>query len=465
MARKFVTMTRSKFIKILKMAREIRKYSSEFIKYQKFIISNPSYIGMPMPEETNSQIPWVSPASSKLGLARTKWWADKKTYLVKKGLIKSDAKISDIARFIHPTKVKPCQTCGKYLSIEYVYFNSNALKKITSAFPKTFADEFIALEKYLDAIKKDYPKDGLLNFVKLFDLTTTPLSIPDIAKEFTIKRIGLLSPGAMSNAPDRLDGFHSYNKCCRSKEDKGRSKTNLMKYGEDRRAYENWADGDWKAASWLMKEFTRNNVSADHIGPISLGFCHTTFFAPMTRQENSAKNNRLRYEDVEKLIGLENEGNEIISWHTKPIWDKFKLSIKNDADALELSKTLRRHLHRVLLVLHELKKKGYVEFLKSLLHPEYAFYSIRIIGFDPKTGRYNRIIKSKGDMTQYSRNATRYIRIAFESLDNYESKDNRKLANIPEKNLEEILSKTEKMIKTKNFIKAKLILQDCFANY
>ena len=32
------------------------------------------------------------------------------------------------------------------------------------------------------------------------------------------------------------------------------------------------------------------------------------------------------------------------------------------------------------------------------------------------------------------------------------------------KNLEEILSKTEKMIKTKNFKKAKLILQECFAN-
>ena len=34
---------------------------------------------------------------------------------------------------------------------------------------------------------------------------------------------GRLSPGAMSNPPDRLDGFHTYNLCCRSKQDTGRS--------------------------------------------------------------------------------------------------------------------------------------------------------------------------------------------------------------------------------------------------
>ena len=56
-----------------------------------------------------------------------------------------------------------------------------------------------------------------------------------------------------------------------------------------------------------MKEFNKAGVSADHIGPISLGFCHSPFFAPMTKEENSAKNNRLRYQDVLKLIQLESE--------------------------------------------------------------------------------------------------------------------------------------------------------------
>src|SRR5690606_11799863 len=38
---------------------------------------------------------------------------------------------------------------------------------------------------------------------------------------------GRLSPGAMSNAPDRLDGFHTYNLCCRQSQDTGRIAANL----------------------------------------------------------------------------------------------------------------------------------------------------------------------------------------------------------------------------------------------
>ena len=60
------------------MAREERKYSDEFVKYKEFIISNSAYAGMPMPETKKEGIPWVSPAKSVLGKARTKWWDQKK---------------------------------------------------------------------------------------------------------------------------------------------------------------------------------------------------------------------------------------------------------------------------------------------------------------------------------------------------------------------------------------------------
>jgi len=62
---------------------------------------------------------------------------------------------------------------------------------------------------------------------------------------------GLLSPGAMSNAPDRLDGFHTYNLCCRPTQDTGRAVDNLKSYGDDRRAFEQWCEGDWAAANLL----------------------------------------------------------------------------------------------------------------------------------------------------------------------------------------------------------------------
>ena len=64
----------------------------------------------------------------------------------------------------------------------------------------------------------------------------------------------------MSNCPDRLDGFHDHCLKCRPSSDKGRHQSNLQKYGEDRRAYEYWSDGNWKKASWLMKEFNKHNL-------------------------------------------------------------------------------------------------------------------------------------------------------------------------------------------------------------
>ncbi|MFH1098315.1 MAG: hypothetical protein V1723_00070, partial [Candidatus Uhrbacteria bacterium] len=154
------------------------------------------------------------------------------------GLPKGDAWISKTARAIHPTGEKPCQICGNVMSLDYIYPNKR----------------------------------------------------------------NSTSPGAMSNAPDRLDGYHTYNLCCRSKQDTGRHKSNLARYGEDRRAYENWSEGDWKAASWLMKEFQKHGASPDHLGPISLGFNHRPKFRPLTRAANSARNNRMTFEDIKLLL-------------------------------------------------------------------------------------------------------------------------------------------------------------------
>ena len=248
----------------------------------------------------------------------------------------------------------------------------------------------------------------------------------------------------MSNCPDRFDGFHSYNKCCRSKEDKGRHKANLSRYGEDRRAYENWADGDWKAASWLMKVYNRHGVSADHIGPISLGFAHRPVFQPMTRSQNSSKGNRMSYSDFQKLINDEVKGDKVVSWHSKPIWNRLKKHVKDDTDAYELSKYMRRNIHYILSILSLLNQNGYQDFLVTLLNPEHAYYSIKFHGFSPEDGTYQKIEKVKGDKHQYKRNAERYIRIAFEQLGIYQSKDNRRVRDLDEKQIDFAISTFEK---------------------
>lgn len=279
------------------------------------------------------------------------------------GLSKGDAWISKTARAIHPTGEKPCQICGNIMSLDYIYPNKR----------------------------------------------------------------NSMSPGAMSNAPDRLDGYHTYNLCCRSKQDTGRHKSNLARYGEDRRAYENWSEGDWKAASWLMKEFQKHDVSPDHLGPISLGFSHRPKFRPLTRAANSARNNRMTFEDIKLLLG-EEMAEPIVSAHSKYIWNLLKNKVKSDADALKLGKLMRENMHHVLSIFSYLAEKGYKNFLiKNFLHPEYANYSIKFEVFDPQTGTFRKMVKTSGTKKQYVNNAKRYIRISLESIKQYSLKKNRNL--------------------------------------
>lgn len=342
------------------MARKKRDWHPKFKKYMKFIVSHPNYKGIPFLYKENGEIRWIVARSSEKGLARWKWWDNKRKEL---GIKKDGAWISKTARAIHPTGEKPCQICGKVMKLDYVYPNKK----------------------------------------------------------------GSLSPGAMSDAPDRLDGFHSYNLCCRSKHDTGRHKSNLARYGEDRRAYENWAEGDWKAASWLMKEFQKHGISPDHLGPISLGFRHAPKFRPLSRAANSARNNRMTLNDVKLLIKEEKKENAI-SAHSKYVWDLLKKRVGNDNDALKLSKLMRENMHCVLSIFSYLADRGYKDFLiKYFLHPEYADYSIKFEGFDPKTGFYKKMVKTEGTKKQYRNNAKRYIRISFESLKQYSLKKNRNL--------------------------------------
>ncbi|MFA5113739.1 MAG: hypothetical protein WC529_05550 [Candidatus Margulisiibacteriota bacterium] len=344
--------------------RKKRNWHSNFNQYMQAIVNHPNYAGMPDPYKEDGEIRWVVTRQSEVGKKRLEWWDKKRKEL---GIKKGHAWISKVARKIHPFGEKPCQICGKEMSLDYIYPNKRGGK----------------------------------------------------------------SPGAMSNAPDRFDGYHTYNLCCRSKHDTGRHKKNLERYGEDRRAYENWADGDWKAASWLMKVFNKFGLSPDHIGPISLGFAHRPKFQPLTPASNSAKNNRMSLADVKTLIKDESSGDAVVSWHSRFLWEKLKHKVISDRDAGKLSKLMRINLHCVLTILANISSEGFNDFLvNNFLHPEYAYYSIEFIDFDPSTGTFRSIVKKKGSKKQYHNNATRYVRISLESLRKYVKVGNRNVKGL-----------------------------------
>lgn len=425
------------------MPRESRVWHPRFKKYMEFIVNHPNYAGMPHPFKRDGSVRWVVTANSRIGQERREWWDEKREEL---GIEKKGPWLSKTARANHPTGSKPCQICGREMKLDYVYprrgtiSQLNNIRDLTTQFKY---DDLLTVGEVLDEIFQILGRNAFREVAKIFKIPQNVEKSKENYRTYILKnRKRKLSPGAMSDAPDRLDGFHSYNLCCRKIQDLGRHDENLATYVEDRRAYVTWCDGDWKAAAWLMGEFRKSEegvcaicgkeglVTADHIGPISLGFSQRIKpkLRPLCRQCNIGRRNMMSLSDVQILIEDERSGEQVVSWHSKYIWDKLKALVKSDQDARRLSKLMRKNLHQVLLILSNIMANGFQVFLvKNFLHPEYAFYYIEFDGFDPTTGAYDWIRKIKGDMKQYRNNAKRYVRIALQSLKKYQSKRNRRV--------------------------------------
>ena len=422
---------------------KIKKLHPNCIEYRKMIVNHQNYKNLPGIYNNSNDIRWVATGKSELGQKRKKWWLKKKQKLLNDGIkLDKRAELQPTCLYIHPTKKKVDQTSGIMWDLRYVYPKTLTLKKINKIFTKNYLisdTEEGAKTTIFKIIKDVYKNEKFKNLENIFPGISKKKNIQKtlefLEKEYVNKFDARLSPGAMSNCPDRLDGFHDYCLGNRSLTDKGRSKENLQTYGRDRRAYEKWADGDWKAADRLMKLINKHDKSADHVGPISLGFCHRPSFNVMTKAENSAKGNRLTLNDFEQLI-IEEKKEEVVSWHTKPLWDLVKEKIKNKKDVEKLSKLMRRNMDCVLIILHEISKIGYLKFLLSILNPQYAYFSnFKFENFNKVTGEYTKLIKTPSRRKENEDNAKRYVEISFESLEEYQNKKNRRLANIPPKDL------------------------------
>jgi len=397
-----------------------RIWHKNFKRYVEEIVHNKNYEGLYYTRQSNGTVNWVVTGNSVAGEKRLKWWESKANEL---GVPIRAGYLGIVARMIHPTGIHVCQICGREMSILYLYPTKATLKKLNNIATRMQLDKFDYVDKDIFMILDVLLKKGAYNDIReLFNIPQNTRNNVDEFKEYVKqtyvdKMSKRFSPGVMSNAPDRFDGFHSYGLCCRSVSDKGRHPDNLQQYGEDRRAYEFWSDGDWKESSWIMKDINREGKSADHTGPISCGFVHGNLL-PVTSRFNSAKNNRMSLGDVQRLLKIEKSSEQVVSWHSKYLWDKLKYRVKNDEDAKQLSKLMVENLLNVLQVLNLISKAGYKEYLLGKLNPKYAFFAFKKENAKEKRLKINR--------TEERRNAIRYIRISLESLDNYAQKENRK---------------------------------------
>lgn len=437
---------------LIKYGSKGQEWAPEFVKYMDEIVSHPVYAGMPDAIKEDGKIQWEAPSNRGGGKyqytynRRLEWWKYKAQSI---GIDTNQNQwISRTAKIIHPTKEKPCKRCGQIMKIGYYYPTSNLIKRFLMQYGEEF--ELSGTESIISVVKRAYSFEGdklFKRFSTLFlakNITIpTPLNLADAIVWLENKYIPLepstLSPGAMSNAPDRFDGFHSFNKCCRDKADTGRHTENLKTYTSDRRVFEFWSEGNWAAADRLMgliKTQFKNEAcadggdgppTADHIGPLSLGFCHRPEFQLLSRSANSAKNNRMTLSDVQNLLATERRGERVISWYAVELWNRLKLGIITDEDALVLSKMLRDNQKIAMHILWLLFVKKKFAFLASLLELIHAEYDYNFIGLhvDKFITSYERLEASPKSPQYAAEQKSRRIRIAFEALHAYGQKDNR----------------------------------------
>lgn len=435
-----------------------------FLQYEEEIVNNPAYAGMPDLRHDDDSIQWEAPSNRGAGAfqfshdKRYQWWKEKAAQV---GIDTTEDKwISKVAKKIHPTKLHPCKVCGKVMDIRYCYLSKNFIKRVQKL---PFYDSRVEMDEVthiLDFVSNFVDTYGEPAYAALPNLLkcTQMKQIPSLANDLSVwtKWIeesyiplepSMLGPGTMSNAPDRLDGFHTYNRCCRPTADKGRAKENLASYSTDRRAFENWSDGNWITANKLMgfinsdasmkKEHCANEgdgamhsrpCSADHIGPISLGFCHRPEFQLLCKSCNSAKNNRMYYSDVVHLIHVEANGTPVTTWYADSVWQRCKTKVVDRESALRLSRIMRDNRNIAMHLLSEFIDEGEFLFLLTLLNLGYADYEYAI---DPTSiGINNQIVtarfsKSPSSLRYVNIQKTRKIRIAFTSLAEYSQKENR----------------------------------------
>lgn len=435
--------------------RKGQEWHPVFLKYMEFIANHEVYQGMPDAFVEGKKIQWEAPSNRKSGKykdthhKRRQWW---RTKAISIGIDPNSPHwISRTAKLIHPTKQKPCKRCGRVMDIRYVYPSESLLQQI----------------KKLSYVNETFPFDSLENIdslaTRLFNcfgervfsdlkgiLKTKSISVPQLEpnledwlrwleEDYIPHEPRKLSPGAMSNAPDRFDGFHSFNRCCRHEADKGRNKSNLKSYTTDRRVFEYWTEGDWIAADRLMGQVRAifgnepcrfghpGPCSADHIGPISLGFTHRPEFQLLCKPCNSQKNNRMTLQDVVHLRKVEAEGEKVISWHSKALWNVIKERVVNDENALRLSKLLRDNRHTFMNILRKLEEAGHFTFLATLLNLKEAEHEVEFVNLQIKNSRtvFDRINRIARQNKYVKEQKARRFRIAFQSLKKYFTKENR----------------------------------------
>ena len=327
---------------------------------------------------------------------RRKWWKD---------ICIEDETMADAARRIHPTGIHTCTGCGTLVEIstEKTYLVSKTETELTGKMSDEILELINIYGENEGLVQRQVPTPiggyhALFDDKKLLRVAFMP-HIPLFApgEILLLERFerwsgrvvlhqndselmkclegyyGRFEPNqhGRGNAPDRFDGLHCYNVCCKEPLDPGRDPANMAQYGRDRRALELLSSGAHRIANRLMKEINTLDLVGDHIGPLICGFAHD----PSNLQAINEDLNRefwywLNLDKVEQLISIEEGGGKITSVHISMLWDATKAQIISDEKARKLTFFLKAMTKFNLFLLAEILQEHPVtghEFICSLI--------------------------------------------------------------------------------------------------
>lgn len=408
-----------------------RNWHPNFINYMNEIINHPNYKGLEI-RKSEKSYGWIAPAKGEIGKLRKEWANNKAKEL---GIIIEPGCYQKVMFAIHPTKKKVCQICGKELSLEYIYLNKNFVKFINQKYEFVSVNEITSIYELIKILKENnISEEECCKMLKVKFNINSKNNLKGIILECISKcaegKCKNLGPGCMSNFPDRFDGYHTYNRCCRATSDTGRSADNLRTYGKDRRAYEYWSDGNIQAANKFMYSDFFKGTSADHVGPISLGFVHDSrILRKMPSGENSSKRDRLLYKDVVELEEIEKLNDMcVISWYSVMIWEFIKNNLSESSDMEKYRSMLKENMNYYMETLWIIKNKcgklGVDFLVKTFLEPKYECFK-----YDYEFNELGQIISKlpRNITDSTNKEFDRYVRVSLDSLKDYHEKENRKL--------------------------------------
>ena len=120
------------------------------------------------------------------------------------------------------------------------------------------------------------------------------------------------------------------------------------------------------------------------------------------------------------------------------------------------------NLQNVLQIFSEVYSKTGEEFLNEYLKPEYAFVDYRFENFNPLDLSKLKVISSPLDSKNKQKNSERYVRVSFETLTEFQKKENRRVKGWNNKDVDAAIAETIKAIKKNKFEDADKFLKSAF---